>query len=446
MSTALTIFKQAVGLEKTAPTTLDLKLLVDSIGRTLPTYEVTGNGTVSWLGSEGNELTKNGYTNHGTAYSIIKYILDAAKPLPWGVYQLVKDEPVKLVSHPLYDLLYRPNPKQTWAELKEQWEGYMLTTGNAYLYGVRPAAGSKRDKVGEIWCLPSPLVEVEGGGWMQEVSGYSIQNANGTKTTYAAKDVLHSKFWNPDNSRYGLSPVAAGIHAITAAKSGLEERVRQYQNGGPRKVIFDEKAIDKWSAEQSSSVRNWLRSYFRGGTRSGELPITGGKLGTIDLGTSIIDLGVLDAIPFDKDAVADLFHFPGQLLNGSKGTTFANMSEAGKALYNRCVIPLETQFRDGLNRWLGQDYGDKAYINFDLSGVAELQEDLGKLATWLATAWWIPVREKQRMMGIEVEPDNTALPKYIVPSTLVGADQAFAPADPAVAVIDREPADDEAMN
>lgn len=436
MSTALTLFKQAVGLEKVAPTTLDLKLLTDELGRTLPAFSVMGSGAVQWLGSEGNELTKNGYTNHGTAYSVIKYILDAAKPLPWGVYQLVKDEPVKLVSHPLYDLLYRPNPKQTWAELKEQAEGYLLTTGNAYLYGVRPPFGSKIGKVAEVWCLPATLVEVEGGGWLQEVTGYSIQNTNGTKTTYQPADILHLKFWNPDNSRYGLSPIAAGIHAVTASKSGLEERVRQYQNGGPRKVIYDEKATEKWTDDQSNSVRNWLRSYFTGGRRSGEVPITGGKLGTIDLGTSIIDLGVLDAIPYDKDAVADLFHFPGQLLNGSKGTTFANMTEAGKALYNRCVLPLESQFRDGLNRWLGQDYGDKAYINFDTSGIAELQEDLGKLAEWLATAWWIPVREKQRMMGVEVEADDAALPKYAVPSTLVSAKDAFAEVAPEA---DREP-------
>ncbi|GAB2959067.1 phage portal protein [Hymenobacter coalescens] len=430
MGSLIDLTKQAFGLAPIAPTRMDLKLLpgtTDTLGRTLPMsgLSVLGTGGVQWLGSEGSDLTRNGYTNHATAYSIINYILTTAQPLPWGVYRVKADDTTeRLAAHPLYDLLYRPNPRQSWAELKTQLQGYLLTTGNAYVYGVRPSLGSKAGRKAELWALPAPLVEIEGGGWMQEVAGYKVPNGQGGYTRFEAADVLHLRYWNPDDSKYGLSPVAAGIDTITAAKAGLTSRVRQYQNQGPAGILWDKTSTEPWSPEQAQGVRSWWRRFLPGGRQSGELPIVGGELGYTQLGLSPVDLDVLAAIPHDKDAVADLFRFPGQLLNGSKGTTFSNMGEAGAALYSRCVIPLETMIRDGLNRWLGADYGDGVYIDFDTSHIPELQPNKEKLAAWLASAWWVSTQDKQRMMGVEV--DDT-LPRYLVPASLVDP-QAVPPA------------------
>jgi HK97 family phage portal protein len=418
---ALELTKQVLGLAPVRPLDMDLKLLngtIDALGRTLP-MQFTG-AAVQWLGAEGAELTRNGYSNHSTAYSIINYILTTGAALPWGVYQLQADDTGKrLAKHPLYNVMYRPNPRQTWPELLTEAKGYLLTTGNAYLYGVRPAFGGSSGKIGEIWVLPSALVEVLGGEWMKEVTGYRIRNENGTYTTYEPTDILHLKFWNPDNSRYGLSPIAAGIDSVTAAKAGLTSRVRQYQNEGPPGLLHGKGEGAAWTPEQADRVQSWFSSFFRGGRRSGKVPVISQEVGFLNMGLSPVDLDVLAAIPHDKDAVADLFRFPGHLLNGSRGTTFANYGEAARGLYNRCVVPLETQLRDGLNRWIGPDYADAVYLDFDLSGVSELQANKQEMATWLSTAWWIAVEDKQKMMGVETNWDG---PKFMVPAGLVGSD------------------------
>lgn len=425
MGSLTELTKQALGLAPIRPTQLDLKLLsgtTDALGRTLPMSGVSLMGTTSvqWLGNEGNELTKNGYSNHATAYSVINYILSTGQTLPWGVYKLKQDDTgERIPKHPLYDLMYRPNPRQTWPELLTAAKGYLLTTGNAYLYAVRPKFGSQSGKIGEVWVLPSPVVEIVGGEWLKEVESYRIRNDRGTYDTYAPEDILHLKYWNPDCAKYGLGPVAAGIDTITAAKAGLVSRVRQYQNQGPAGILYDETSTEPWTDGQKATVRNWFRRFLPGGKQGGEIPIVGGKMGYTQLGLSPVDLDVLAAIPHDKDAVADLFRFPGQLLNGSKGTTFSNMGEASRGLYNRCVIPLETMLRDGLNRWIGPDYDDAIYLDFDLSGIPELQANKQELATWLATAYWVPTQEKQRMMGVEV--DDT-LPKYFIPAGLVSSE------------------------
>ncbi|WP_175471074.1 phage portal protein [Hymenobacter psychrophilus] len=422
--------KQALGLEPVAPTRLDVKLLsgtTDYLGRTAPMLQYTNGEQARWLSTDAGELTKTGYSNHATAYSVISYILTTAAAVPWGAYTVKSDDTVeRLAKHPLADLLYRPNPRHSWADIVLHSLGYLLTCGNAYTIGVRPEMGSRAGKVGEIWPMP-PTLQVKGGGWMEEVTGYELDKANGGKETWAPEEILHLKYWNPDGTRYGLSPVAAGIHSLTAAKSGIEARVRQYQNQGPPGVIYDESNTEPWTSEQLSGFRSFLRSFFGNGRRRGEIPVLGGKLGYLNLGLSPVDLDVLAAIPHDKDAVCDLYHFPGQLLNGAKGSTFNNVSEARRALYTTCITPLLSVLRDGLNRWLGEQYGDGVYIDFDLSGIPELQADKKDQVAMLKDAYWITTQEKQRIMGVEVDD---SLPKYLFPAGLLTAEQLSAPTEP----------------
>lgn len=424
---------QAFGLKEVAPTRLDLKLFTDELGRTLPMSGVSaaqyvGTASTKWLGTGSGDLSQSGYSNHGTAFSVVSYMCDVAATIPWYAYALDKtDNKAKRVpKHPLADLLYRPNPRQSWPELKRQLEGAYLVRGEVYLRLVRPLAGSRKGKTSEIWGLvgtvePLPLT---GLGEFDTPTGYRHTDAlTGRVTDYPAEEILPILTWNPMNPHRGLSPVQAGIDAVTAAKSGLESRVRQYQNQGPPGIVFDE-GTEKWTTEQATGVQRWFDSFRPGRRREGNVPVISGKLGYLKLGLSPVDMDVLAAIPHDKDAICDLWHFPGQLLNGSKGTTFSNMGEAGTALYNRCVLPLESVMRDKLNARLGGEYDDDVYLDFETSHIPELQEDLKEQAAALRDCYWMSTQEKQRRMGLEVDE---SLPKYLFPSTLVTQEELGVP-------------------
>lgn len=430
MNAALDTALQAFGLRKVAATSLDLKLLTDPLGRTLPIGgggQLVNSGPAAWLGAGGGNPAEYGYGNHGTAFSIISYILDAAAPIPWGAYLLDKaDNRAKPAppDHAFSELVYRPNPHQSWAEFKRLCEGSYEVSGECFIRRVRPPVRSRNrgGKTAELWCLAGKVdvLPLGGLGQFDTPTGYRHYDPlNGTFTDYAYDEVLHLKTWNPTNPHRGLSPIQAGADAMTAAKSGLESRVRQYQNQGPPGIIYDDRDETKnepLSPEQASGIQRWFDSFRPGRRREGNVPVIGGKLGYLTLGMSQVDLDVLAAIPYDKDAVADLFHFPGQLLNGSKGTTFSNMGEAGAALYSRCVIPLETVLRDGLNRWLGPEYEDGVYLDFDVSHIPELQPNKEKLAAWLNSCPYITSQDKQRIMGVPVDEN---FPKYLIQSTYV---------------------------
>jgi phage portal protein BeeE len=431
---------QAFGLKELAVTKLDLKLLTDEIGRTLPigatSGQYVGTASINWLGKgNGEDPSSAGYSNHGTAFSVVSYILDTAAPIPWGVYKLDgADNRAELQpKHPLSALLYRPNPKQTWAQLKRQAQGSYEVNGEFFLRAVRPAvrSGGRGGKTAEIWCLVGKveLLPLTGLGEFDMPTGYRHTDAiTGRVTDYPAEEILHEFTWNPRNPHRGLSPVAAGSDAITAAKSGLESRVREYQNQGPAGLLYSKATAlgdaDTWTAEQANRVQQWFSGFFQGGKRGGQIPIVNKDMGYLSMGLSPVDLDVLAAIPYDKDAICDLWHFPGQLLNGSKGTTFSNMGEAGAALYNRCVIPLETVFKDSLNRWLGPEYNDEVYIDFSTEHIPELQEDLKDQIAALKDCHWMSNWDKQARMGLKVDK---RIPEYLFPSTLVTLEELGTP-------------------
>ena len=180
MNTILDVALQELGLRDRKATPYDvqlLKLQTDGLGRTLPmSGQAVGAAPVSWLGAGQADLATTGYANHGIAFSVISYILSTAAPLPWAAYTLDdKDNRASVVpQHPLADLLYRPNPRQNWAELKTQAEGSYLVAAECFLRRVVPQAGSKRGKTAEIWCLVGrvDLLPLIGLGQFDAPTGY----------------------------------------------------------------------------------------------------------------------------------------------------------------------------------------------------------------------------------------------------------------------------------
>jgi len=422
MGSVTELFKQAVGIAPIRPTPLDLKLLgntVDGLGRTAPMsgYTLTGNNGPTWINFD-QALSRDQY--QGVVFLIVSSILRKASDIPWGVFLPGKnDERAEQVkaNHPLIDLMWKPNEKdESWADIIEQMGGYLLLRGNSYCFTVKPAAGSKRGQLQEMYVLPAHRVKPKAGErYIDPVKGYRFDEGNGKATDYEREQIIHVKYWNPDSAIEGLSPLVAMGKMATAANSAIDTQVGQFQNQGPKGIIYDESDESPWTAEQAGNVRRWWNSFFTGGRRQGEMPIVGGKLGYLQLGLSATDLDTLEALQVTTRQLCSGYGYPAELLNDKAASTYNNVSEARKAAITDSVLPFLRRLRDGVNRSLGTAYPDGAYFDIITTGVPELQEDRKEQVQTLAAAWWMTSQDKQREMGIKV--DDT-LPKYLIPSTL----------------------------
>src|SRR5690349_7028609 len=89
-------------------------------------------GSPDWTRRSFPALAQEGFMRNPIVHRCVRLIAEAATRVPFAV----SEDGRRLSSHPLLDLLDRPNPHQSGSELLEASYAYLQTAGNAYLRAV----------------------------------------------------------------------------------------------------------------------------------------------------------------------------------------------------------------------------------------------------------------------------------------------------------------------
>lgn len=358
----------------------------DHLGRTNPVVITRAGGTFEVA----YDANANSAQLSTTFYSIVSAIQTTAKTIPWSAYCInSKDENgQKVPTSPLAKLAYRPNLYQSWSQFIIKYIGNYLSTGNAFIYFV--AAGS----ASELHIMPTNTEVVAGKSWVEPITGYRVPLQNGGYQLFDLAQVIHVKTTSFTDSLYGVSPVAVGALAIRSLDFNMKQRVYQLAKGGPDRVFFNKQAaeVEPLTTDQETAL-------YRKLSNPREYTWLDFEIGTEQIGLSPLDLDLLNSMAADAGVLADLLHYPSNLLSGSKSTTFNNYGESKTALYTNCIIPLLYDLKDALNPVLGASFGDQVYLDYDLSDVKELKPDLAPIIVAATSANFLTINEKRKMAG-----------------------------------------------
>jgi len=403
--------------------------------------------SILWNPENDDTYINEGYRKNATVFSIINIITKAASTIPIHVYEKVNDNDLKrykamtsgtfdstvlfkaqrLKKHALLELehteldslLERPNPAQSYASFISEVVAFGKLTGNRYIYGIAPETGENLGKFKELYVMPSQIMEIVSGGIFDPVKGYRIEY-NGTYEI-PAEEMCHIKDFNPyydgtGSHLYGQSPLKAGLRSMTTNNEAIETGVKYLQNQTARGVLMsDEGDLNEAQAQQ---LKDKFRQNFQGSNNAGDVIITPKKLSWVNFGLNASDLSLIEQYNASIKDLCNIYSVPSQLLNNDKSSTYNNMKEAKKALYQNAVIPEMLKIRDELNRWLVPKYGENLYIDFDFSVIPELQEEMDKVVDQMSKAWWITPNEKRQAMSF-AEEENEALNDFYVPANLM---------------------------
>ena len=413
-------------------------------------YQFLGESIV-WNPDNDDTYVKQGYGRNATVYSLVNIITRAATTIPFQVYEkknendlkrykaitsntldnnsiyqakkLQKHALIELEHTELHELLNRPNPAQSYNSWLTELVAFGKLTGNRYIYGLGPDTGANVGRYTELYALPSQIVEIVSGGLMQPVKEYRIEyNGN---YSMPAEDVLHIKDFNPyydgtGSHLYGQSPLAAGLRTLTANNEAVTTGVKYLQNQTARGLLMaDEGDLNEVQAQQ---LKDKFRQQYQGSGNAGDVIITPKKLSWVNFGLNATDVSLIEQYNASIKDLCNIYGVPVQLLNNTEATTYNNMKEAKKALYQNAVIPELIKLRDELNRWLVPKFGDNLFIDFDFTSIPELQEENDKVVDQLNKAWWLTPNEKRAVMNYGVDEDTPALDDYYVPSNLLPID------------------------
>jgi len=410
-------------------------------------YNYLGHSVI-WNQENDDNYIKEGYQRNATVYALINIITKAASTIPFAVYektndtnykrykamtgglldssslyqsQLIKKQAlVEVEGSELQQLLEMPNAMQSYSSWLSELIAFRKLTGNGYIFGISPDTGNRAGKYNELYVMPSQKMEIISGGMLEPVKKYRLEY-NGT-FEIEAEDICHIKDFNPDYSEtgshlYGQSPLRAGFRSMTMNNEASQTGVRYLQNQMARGVLMSEEGdINEVQAQQ---LKDKFRQNHQGSNNAGDVIITPKKLSWVNFGLSASDLSLIEQYNASVKDLCNIYGVPVQLLNNTDSSTYNNMKEAKKALFQMAIIPELNKIKDELNRWLAPQFGDKLCIEFDYTAIPEMQEETEKVVGQLSSAWWITPNEKREVMNYGVDEENEQLNDYFIPSNLI---------------------------
>ncbi len=374
-----------------------------------------------WTPRDYQALSREGYATNPWVYACITEIARGIAGIPWRLYQGRGEAARELDSHPLLDLLRRPNPEQGYGAWAEQLVSFLLIAGNSYVEAVGPDRGAPR----ELYVLRPDRMRVLPDA-QNRVRGYRYEVST-ARIDLDTEHCLHIRLFSPLDDWYGMSPLEAAARAIDQDNELARYEVRLLQNQAmPGMVLRSQDALDD---RQYDRLKQQIQQLYQGTDNVGRPMILDGGLEAQPLSFSPQDMSMDKSMLWSAQRICAAFGVPGELV-GLMSATYQNRREARKALYTETILPLLDRIADDLNNWLAPQFGPALTLSYDRDSIEALQEDREALFNQIKAASWLTVNEQRVMAGYEERPEGDVI---LEPGTLVPLDALTAPAPAPVA-------------
>jgi len=351
----------------------------------------------------------SGFNLNSVIYSAIMYKARAVASAPLMSYQGEMDEAEALDrSHPLAQVLVRPNPFQSAIEFQQINTVYFNLAGNAYIYFARERAGDvpyamytlRPDRVKII---PTKDAQKPVLGFVYVPEGLSLRDGY----PMLPEDVMHVKLPNPgdplNGAGYGLSPLAPLAQSANVDNDITRFLKVFFQKGAmfQHVITFDRPMGDKDMAAARDrfeqiygGVENWAKAMVMD---------SGGKVSRVS--PTFEEMGFETVDERNEARILGPFGVPPILIGTRLGlmrSTYSNYETARTAFWEDTLLPELRLFENEYQHFLGDD---DLFVRYDVSSVPALRRDIVAQtgAALNLIQGGVPVRQALAAVGLEVE-------------------------------------------
>ena len=366
------------------------------------TFFLSG-GSPSWSSNNYYSFAQEGYIKNVIAHRCISLLASAASYVPLKLFRLNGEVKEELKTHPLLDLLKKPNKFTSPFEFFESIYSYKIISGNVYVRAIpfkgRPFELSviRPDKVSVLL------------GKTGEVCGYRVNLEAGEKDFYINQvtekcDVLHLKSFHPLNEHYGLSSIECARYAIDQHNEASSFAKALLQNGARPSGALVVKATEyntggTLTEDQFERLKEQLYEQFTGVRNTGKPMLLEGGLEWKEMSVNPRDMDFMENKNSASREIALAFGVPPQLLGLPGDNTYNNMQEARISLWEQTIIPMMVDVISGLNNWFSKLYGEELSLEFDREEIPALAHK--REAEWekVIRADFLTEEEKREYLG-----------------------------------------------
>lgn len=286
-------------------------------------------------------------------------------------------------ANKLRKLLAKPNPLQTWLQFEAQQYIYEQIFGYCILLPIKPVGFKDNIDATSIWNIAPFMVDIEETKklfYQSDTNGIIKQivlNYKGTKTFLQASDIYIFKDFTPsfDSLIIPESRICSLEMPINNIIGAYESRNVLINYRGALGILTPE-VTPSGALINEEHKEQLQQDFMRYGLKNNQWKfiISTAALKWQQMGVPTKDLMLFEEIEDDIMRICDSYNYPSMLLSNAKGTTFANLNEAKKLLYQDAIIPEAESIYEQWNIFFGlSDMNLK--MDKDFSHVAALQED-----------------------------------------------------------------------
>lgn len=279
----------------------------------------------------------------------------------WWLLDKDGNESKSPISKNVGKLLAKPNLLQSWNQFLVQVKIMEQAFGECFILAIRPVG---MNTIKSLWVIPNWMIAPKTGNYYfyatafdDIITHYELTIA-GKKVDIATCDILHHKdiTFNTSNPLRGQSRLVALQDPVSNIICAYEARNVLMTKRGAIGILSNESKDATGRLPLLPHEKKQLQTDFRkyGITKDlYQVIISESNLKWQSMTFPTKDLMLFEEIEDDVRQVADNYDYPMYLLGFKQGSTFSNVGEAKKSLYQDSIIPEAETFALNLNEFLG---------------------------------------------------------------------------------------------
>ena len=362
---------------------------------TAPLIALHHTGQPVWSPRDYAAFAREGYARNPIVYRAVRMIAEAAASVPLRLFEGASE----IAEHPLLDLLAQPNAAACGPDMLEDWYGYLLIAGNAYMEAVS-VGGAPR----ELHVLRPDRMKIVPGtdGW-PEAYEYT---ANGLAVRFrqspeeGVRPILHMALFNPSNDYYGMSPIEAASSAIDLHNAASSWNKALLDNAArPSGALVYTAAEGHLTEEQFARLKAELETNYQGAMNAGRPLLLEGGLDWRAMSLTPQEMDFIEAKHVAAREIALALGLPPMLLGIPGDNTYSNYAEASRVFWRQTVLPLVARTLKALTVWLSPSFGEGLELRPALDRVEALANERAALWDRVQHADFLTVDEKRAAVG-----------------------------------------------
>jgi len=367
------------------------------------------------------KAVREGYTMSIAVYRAVRAIAQAASSVPWVASVNGEND----WGHPLTKLLASPNPEYSGQDMIEVTTAHLLLCGNA-LWQPLPTPDKRPVPPVELWpCQPDMIQPIPSRDRAVWLDGWQYSDPEGRISTLPRATFIHLMRFNPANPYWGIGDLQAAARTIDADNEAQDTQKISMQNRGMPDGVFSSDMIQTQD-QHEEAVRQVRELYLQKGNRRAPW-VLGGSMKWTQMSLTPVEMDFIKSRIQNKRDIAAAFGVDPWWIGDREHSSYNNVAEARRSLYEDTVLPLLDDVQAMVNLRLVPLYQqDGLAIGYDTSGVAAMRNDYGMKVDQAQKLFsmGVPVSQiSERLeLGIEEFPgwDNSYMPFSLAP---VGASQ-----------------------